>query len=265
MKMQAWNGRWGFGLILGWVLLLAWVVPAGGAWAGEPLNKPVIILKLDDLTNVTPAWQRCTDFLQAQNIKASFGIIGFALETPSPQLVAFIKKLHQSGMVEFWNHGYKNRKSKDEPDEFGSADVQQQLQALNRTQTLAREKLGFSLACFGPHWSPTNATTEQALVQCPEITAVFFYTKPLPARPWFVFERKLELENPLFRPNPDSVKTNFEKLAATQKYFCMQGHPNQWDEKRFEDFTKAVLYLKEQGCPFMTASEYIKSVTAAAK
>lgn len=42
-------------------------------------------------------------------------------------------------------------------------------------------------------------------------------------------------------------------------YIVLQGHPNQWDDKRFEDFTKVVRYLKEQGCPFMTASEYVES------
>ncbi|MBN2711490.1 MAG: DUF2334 domain-containing protein [Planctomycetes bacterium] len=233
----------------------------------EPAKKktPVIILKLDDVTSLAPRWQKCAEFLKKENVKASFGIIGFGLENPSPDLVSWIKKLNDSKLIEFWNHGYKNRSGKDPKGEFESESMEEQLESLKKTQALAKEKLGITLTAFGPHWSGTNKETEKALEQVPDLTSVFYYTKSSSARPWFVFERIFVLENPIFKPNFEFVKKMYEKFADKKDYICMQGHPNQWDDARFEQFTQIVKYFKEQGCTFMTATEYVNSVSKADK
>ena len=36
-----------------------------------------------------------------------------------------------------------------------------------------------------------------------------------------------------------------------------QGHPNAWDDKRWEGFVKIIEFLKSRGCVFMTPSEYL--------
>jgi len=81
----------------------------------------VIILKLDDVTNhgangvspVSPRWRRVTDFRKKRNLKASFGIIGVSLEEDNQAYFDWIKTLHESSLIEFWNHGYRNRKATD--------------------------------------------------------------------------------------------------------------------------------------------------------
>jgi peptidoglycan/xylan/chitin deacetylase (PgdA/CDA1 family) len=53
------------------------------------------------------------------------------------------------------------------------------------------------------------------------------------------------------------LKENFEKKSATLPYVAVQGHPNQWDDGRFEEFKQAVLYLRSHGCRFVTISEHL--------
>jgi peptidoglycan/xylan/chitin deacetylase (PgdA/CDA1 family) len=74
----------------------------------------------------------------------------------------------------------------------------------------------------------------------------------------FLVQRLMELERPLFVPNAENVQKSFEMKRATLPYVAIQGHPNQWDDARFEAFKKAVLYLRDQGCRFVTPSEFLK-------
>jgi len=219
-------------------------------------SQPVIILKLDDLTGITPRWQNCLDFLKQEKVKASFGIIGYALEKKNDVFFKWVRDLHDEGQIEFWNHGYKMRTSQDKSGEFESDSVAEQTQALLRTQQLAKEKLGLSLSAFGPHWSATNQATIEALKAIPEIKIVFYYTAG-EKRDWFVFERFLNMEQPTFVPNFDFVSKQYEASAHEKPYLCFQGHPNAWDENRFEQFKKVVLFFKSKGCRFMTPSEYL--------
>lgn len=223
-------------------------------------KKPVIILKLDDVVAPTPRWKKCADFLAAENVKSSFGIIGYALEDPKPGLLEWIKQLHDGGLVEFWNHGYMNRTGKDANGEFEVESAEEQKQAIERTQALVKEKLGITMRVFGPHWSGTNKATDEALAQIPEIAAVFHYTKPSKDREWFVFRRRFAIENPTFVPNLEDIRKRWEAGAKNDEYLSLQGHPNQWDDKRFEEFTRIIAFFKEQGCEFMTASEYLAKI-----
>ena len=81
----------------------------------------------------------------------------------------WIKHLHKSGLIEFWNHGYRNRKATDKTGEFEGS-FEEQKDALRRTQELAKEKLDIELRAFGPHWSGTNEGTAKAMEEIPEIT-----------------------------------------------------------------------------------------------
>jgi hypothetical protein len=155
--------------------------------ADPPAAGPLVMLKLDDLARhgagpqatVSPRWQRTTDFLEGEKIKASFGMFGDALEgIPQIKLVWF----------------------------------------------------------YGP---PQGVRTTKTVVR-----------------------RLMELEKPLFVPNPEAVREAFEKKGRTLPYIGLQGHPNQWDDARFEDFKKAVLYLRGQGCRFVKPTEFLASPAA---
>ena len=68
------------------VLVCSSAVVHGGETTGQPPQ--VIILKLDDVTAqggrgsvpVSSRWQRVTDFIEKNKLKAAYGIIGWSLE-----------------------------------------------------------------------------------------------------------------------------------------------------------------------------------------
>ncbi len=224
----------------------------------------VIILKLDDVTShgahgdrpVSAQWQRVADFVEKSNLKASFGIIGFSLEQDNPTYFSWIKNLHQRGDIEFWNHGYRNRKAEDKRGEFEDS-YDEQYAALAKTQKLAQQKLGIELKAFGPHWSGTTSDTAKALDRIPELTMWFYGPKNSSK---LAFERVLTLENPIFDPNFDRFKARYEQVARNKKCLALQGHPNAWNDERWQGFVKIVDYLKAQGCVFMTPSQYFATV-----
>ncbi len=238
-----------------------WAVEATGQRAG-----PIIVLKLDDVTcsgargnqPISPRWQRCVDFIEQEHLSASLGIIGYSLEGDNPAYFDWIKSLAQKGFIEFWNHGYRERKATDPQGEFEGTSLEDQRLALERTQRLAREKLGLTLHAFGPHWSGTNATTAAALAQVPDLTIWFYGPDPSNVSQKVVLQRNLNLEQPTFVPDFAKFKAGYEKFGRQKPYLALQGHPNQWDDKRFGEFVKIVRYLQEQGCSFMTVSECVK-------
>ena len=228
-------------------------------------NAPqVIVLKLDDVVAhrtpdglpVSPRWQRVTDFFKASNIKASYGIIGFSLEEDNQAYFDWIKALHKSGLVEFWNHGYRNRKATDKTGEFEGS-FEEQKAALERTQRLAKERLGIELKAFGPHWSGTNANTAKALDGIPEIKMWFHGPKDSVK---FVFERVLTLENPTHVPDFAKFKAAYDRVGHDKKCLALQGHPKSWDDQRWDNFVRIIDYLQSKGCVFMTPSEYMAKI-----
>jgi peptidoglycan/xylan/chitin deacetylase (PgdA/CDA1 family) len=237
------------------------------ATAGE--TPQVIVLKLDDVVAygsqdgpaVSPRWQRITDFLKDRDIKASYGIIGFSLEADNEAYFDWIRDLHKSGLIEFWNHGYKNRRATDKTGEFEGS-FEEQKNALEKTQRLAKEKLGIELRTFGPHWSGTNEATAKALDGIPEIKTWFYGPR---SSGKFVFDRVLVLENPIFVPDAAKFRELYERAGQGKACLALQGHPNAWDDKRWEGFVEIIDFLESKGCVFMTPSEYTAKATGEAK
>lgn len=231
-----------------------------------PATTPVILLKLDDLNRVTPRWQHCTDFLVAEGVKASYGVLCDVLEKGDPALEAWVKDLHAKGQIEFWNHGYSAKvaedKDKGTKGDWVGTGYDEQLKRMQRCHELARQRFGFDFAVFGPHTFPVDADTWKVMEQIPSLKAVWAIAPTPPATTkLFVFVRRYELnvEQPLFVPNPQALQKAYEAKGRTLEYISLQGHPNQWDDQRFEAFKKLVLYLKGQGCRFMTPSGYLAS------
>lgn len=224
----------------------------------------VIVLKLDDVTTggardglpVSPRWQRVVDFLQQRHLKGSAGIIGFSLEEDNPAYFQWIKDLHAGGQIEFWNHGYANRKESDPAGEFERS-YEEQKAALQRTQRLVQEKLGIELHAFGPHWSGTNAHTARALDSVPELRIWFYGDAGDSQR--LVFKRVLTLENPTFVPDFEKFRERYERFARNEPCLALQGHPNAWDEARWHGFVNIIDFLQAKGCVFMTPSEFMKT------
>ncbi len=247
---------------------------AGQAGAAEPTaGALVVLLKLDDLVRhgrgpqatVSPRWQQTTDFLEGEKIKASYGLLVESLEGDCSAYLDWIKQRQAKGLIELWSHGWYARfpadlKVNGRTGENVGAPVEDQAALFRKSLALTKEKLGIDLSAFGPHSTAVDAGTYEALETIPEIRMVWFYGPPKGAKTSkVVIQRLMELERPLFVPNPEQLKEDFEKKRATLPYVAIQGHPNQWDAERFEKFKQAVLFLRDKGCRFVTPSEYLAS------
>jgi peptidoglycan/xylan/chitin deacetylase (PgdA/CDA1 family) len=233
--------------------------------AAEP---QIILLKLDDVIArrvgtkpVSDRWLKVHDYLVANNIKGSFGIITESLEKDNPLYFNWLKEVHAAGLIEFWMHGY-HMKTASEPGEFEHGTAAEQRAILEKGARLPKEKLGFDLPAFGPHWSGTTDATDEALEAVPSVK-IWLYG---PKKPKFFtrlsIERVMALENPTFVPDPVKFKTFYEAKAAAQPVLVLQGHPDQWDDKRWDGFTQIIDFLKSKNVVFMTPLEYLKRTQA---
>jgi hypothetical protein len=230
---------------------------------------PEVLLKLDDLIRSSPdpkagpgaRWQRVTDFLTAEGVKANYGILAWSLEGDCPTYVAWLQNLHNSGMIEIWDHGYGKFDPPANPGEkrgeFLNRSLEEQTASARTSFDLVKEKTGIVMRAFGPHGTPPDANMHRALATIPEIKLVFFYgpTKGV-ACDKIVLERRAELEKPIFKPNPNNLRDHWDQYGK-RDYLALQGHPNTWDDQAFANFQEAVRFLKQQRCRFLTVSDYL--------
>lgn len=226
-------------------------------------DSQIILLKLDDVIArrvgtkpVSDRWQKVHDYLIAQGIKGSFGVITESLEKDTPMYFQWLKDVQAAGRIELWMHGYKMRGATD-TGEFENGTAAEQRAILAKGKRLAKEKLGFDLPAFGPHWSGTTDATDEAMEGVPEVK-IWLYG---PARPKFFtrlsIPRVMALENPTFVPDADKFIAFYEKHAAQKDVLVLQGHPEQWTDERWTGFTKIIDFLKSKNVVFMTPSEYL--------
>jgi peptidoglycan/xylan/chitin deacetylase (PgdA/CDA1 family) len=226
---------------------------------------------MDDLTQrgadpakgeaVSSRFVTFVETLRRLNVKAALGIIGNSLADGSPEYFAWIKAVHAEGIVEFWNHGYTHaeqpRENGRRRTEFTGASLEEQTESFAKTQRLAKEKLGFDLKAFGSPFNQVDATTEKVLDAFPEVTSWFYGRgRPNPSRR--ILERRMDLEVPVMQPNSAQLIDAYNQYGKDLQYIVLQGHPNGWGGKQLAEFTKAVEFLKAQGCTFMTPSEFLR-------
>ena len=249
--------------------LLMTASPAVTAACNSTTQDPVILLKLDDLVadssrniGVSQKWERVTTFLESNHIAASFGIIGESLEAENVAYFAWLKERNASGLIEFWNHGYRNRfkadKDRGELGEFNGTSAEAQAQSIEKTQQLAKQRIKVAVHGFGPHSSAVDGNTFTQLDRFPEIRYVWFY-KPTDANPHraIVIKRVVELEAPIFHPNFEIFMKTFANRDRSVGYVTLQGHPNEWDDAGFESFTRVVQWLQKQGAAFCLPSDVL--------
>jgi peptidoglycan/xylan/chitin deacetylase (PgdA/CDA1 family) len=70
----------------------------------------------------------------------------------------------------------------------------------------------------------------------------------------------MAIENPTFVPDPGKFRETYEKSATKSDVLLLQGHPDQWDDKRWAGFVEIIEFLKSKNVVFMTPSEYLRKV-----
>lgn len=223
---------------------------------------PLIVIKADDLvyrkdgTVFGAGWNRFIEIAQEQGIKTSIGIITNSLDYGTNEYFEAIRSLHDSGQVEFWNHGFTHQRDQETGhSEFKGASYESQLETLTRGQALAQEKLGFPFTSFGSPYNHKDSNTTKALREVPGLTSWMYgdaQAELLPGQ--VVLTRWVDLEQPVHYPEFEGFKRDFEK-APDRPYYLLQGHPGGWDEARFEQFIRIVDFLQERNVVFLTPTE----------
>ncbi|MGD1001442.1 MAG: hypothetical protein ABSA67_12190 [Candidatus Brocadiia bacterium] len=235
-----------------------------------PAKGQIIIFKFDDVIAgwenkadvVPPRWQRMTEYIEKNHLKASSGVICDSLEGENPAYFDWLKEHHQIGAMEFWHHGCHMRNAEEKTGEFDQGTWQEHKAILERGEALARKKLGFEFAAFGPHWSSTTEATDRALEAVPQIKVWLYGPKKPKYFTRLSLPRIMGLENPIFVPDFEKFQSTYNQLAAELPMLVLQGHPDQWKvETKWEGFFKIVEFLKSKGCVFMTPSEYLAHIS----
>jgi len=225
----------------------------------------VAILKIDDLVCAKEWWcpngkrpgaTNLIEYCAKRGIKCTFGVIGKGIEETNDIYCDWIKELHKSGMVEFWNHGYG-----EPPNAEFMGPYEQQLDSLRKTQDVAMRKFGFTFTTFGPHNSDHNADTVKALKEIPEIKVMFYMRNNLVKDASVMSLPRTNIENPVGQAKFDEFKKSFDQRKGASPV-VLQLHLWAFDEKdpvknkNFAELIKVIDFLLEDGWTFMTASEY---------
>jgi len=258
--------------------------------ASEPLpnlpprkSPPIIILKLDDLTQkagtILPDFRKMAELLETRKIKGSFGVIcavpwpgAQPLQDSGPEYIEWVKKLHASGLIEFWFHGWDHNAHTEDGEaycEFNHRTYEDQKERFDHGQKVALEKFGFGFQTFGPGGGgskyPTYDETTVKVMGDVSYMKAWLYPKPLDEA-----GRKLEvqgkvtildrvwevnLEKKVGEPDFNWFLEGYSKHPE-RDYFVLQGHPNTWDDAKFAEVLKIIDFLIAQKAVFMTPSEY---------
>lgn len=227
-------------------------------------NPKIVILKLDDVTASTDSgkivsdrWQRVADYIENKKIKAAFGVIGFSLAEDNPEYFEWITDRAARGHIEFWNHGYYNRTKGDTIGEFEGT-YEQQLRALQLTDSLAKEKLDLTFTAWGQHWSGINEDTDRALAKVSNIKFTFGKPNSVVHFKGYAFPHNLAMEYPVHNPDFEEFKKAYQGKWKNLESFYLQGHPNSWDDVRWDNFVRIVEFLESENVHFVTPSEFLE-------
>lgn len=221
---------------------------------------PQIIIKADDLRS-PPTWQRFVDYIEANEMKASIGIITNSLESGSESYFTWIREQHDSGRIEFWHHGYDHKRDGAASPpwwEFKIADYDTQMFHFERGMELAKEKLGITFRTFGAPFNATDATTVQVLEENPDMR-IWFYPQVTAGSSKLILPRisAVNIEQ-------STGVVAFAPFAANypayvdEEVLALQCHPAGWNENSWSEFALIVDFLKSEGATFTTPAEYFQ-------
>ena len=224
--------------------------------------KQLIILKADDLIyssgyTIPLGFQRFIHYVEQKKIMASIGIIGNSLEIDNDDYFTILRDIINDGSIEIWNHGFDHKlngvnQNGETYHEFWNTSYEHQKEHLEKTQDLAREKLGISLRAFGAPGNNHDSVTLDVINGNDEIK-IWFYGNPESNK--LILERHYNIEFPTSFPDYEEFVDNYPN---DEEYLALQIHPNVWDDERFEQFNLIVDYLIQQRVAFVTPYQFYR-------
>ncbi len=216
-------------------------------------NRPVIILKFDDLGSNYPNFDRVAKILKKKGITGSFGVVGKNITNAKPNspLVTYMKKWIADG-IEIWSHGFYHTK-----EEFSTDPYDTQLTNFKKTLDDFESLTGAKITSFG---SPHNNSGRDTLIMVkdnfPEINTFFHGYKDDNVSSVYHIRNHCALE-----PGGTGASTdlnNFKIMYSHQKYnshIFIQTHPGGYNNSKLADLEAMIDYLIADGCTFMTPTQ----------
>ena len=247
---------------------------------GEPdhsinANQTVIIIKADDLGDMTPNWEQFISKSMENNVPVSIGII--SKNMTSALTKAKVKELAESHnnigqlSIQFWNHGYDHLRTNN-IEEFKTPDLAYQTDHIKLAQNFFKDSLGIDCNTFSTPFNESSNITFEALKSFPEIKV------------WMCYQRhEKQFHTSWINPNSNKVGARQDQILLDIKcesvlqvpsksvkmileknkhlpYLIIQIHPNTWKDQEFQDYQALLDYLKAKKMIFMTPQEYYSSL-----
>jgi peptidoglycan/xylan/chitin deacetylase (PgdA/CDA1 family) len=219
-----------------------------------------VILKADDFRyapagTISPGWRRFIDFVESRKIRASIGLIGVEIERGDGAFADTIHDLASNPRIEFWNHGYDHLLNVTDDaghtvSEFRGTSYEHQLEHMQRTQTLARERCGIVLHAFGAPGNAFDSNTARAVDACDDLR-IWFFGAPYSNK--LVLPYTVAIEQPIFQPSESGFMAAYDPAPPCATY---QIHPKDWDPARFAAFTRIIDFLIARDVTFTTPSDF---------
>jgi len=204
-----------------------------------------VILKADDLAGypgknkiVPQRWQKFVSIIRKFNKQANIGIIGNSLIFDNKEYFEWIR--NNSDIIEYFNHGFLHRQFNFDGEtyqEFNSTSKEYQINLLDYTNRLFKEKVGLEFITFGAPYNAVDTNTNLALKEVG--LKIGFFLKDGFEGVNIKKENRVELEVPVHRVNLNAFKKNF----IEQDYIVIQIHPNSWNDKEFKEFEEFMKLL----------------------
>ena len=231
-------------------------------------DSPIIILKVDDLSLTSwkgvGAFKKMYAVIQEEDVTASFGIIGARATDPTSSYWADVKNWIDNG-IEIWSHGYLHGTSGSS--EFaGYYETEAEMEeAFKATLDLVKENTGYDITCFGaPGNNMNSAAIKMINEKFPQITSIFFPSNGTPNAVAMSNRFSTGLDGSSF------TLDNFKEIYNPGlDYAVIQLHANNFytynddntvKDNYVENFRDVIQFLKEDGCTFMTPSQYVDYV-----
>ena len=218
-----------------------------------------IIIKFDDMNVLKDrVWgKNAMDYMVKKTIKFSSGVIAnrlddTALNTLSPYLLAIDSEGNK--LFEVWHHGYDHVIP-----EFSVHPYTYQSQHFNDADRIVNNLLQVQMNSFGTPGNSSDSITNQVISENPNYH-IFMLSQVLPKKfdkSILYLNQRVEMENGVGNVNYDYFVANFNKYKNRfTDYMIIQGHPNDWDTDKNQQFQQIIEFLIAQGVEFVLPYEY---------
>lgn len=232
----------------------------------------IVILKADDLGEMTPNWSRFISIVEKDSICAGIGVISNNVKTNAAiadiRQISTIKQNNGFPVIEFWDHGFDHSKEKGMT-EFNGTPYDYQQSHLQQAQNFFTNTLQLTSHAFGAPFNRTSNITASALKNFPELNI-------------WQCDQKIEQQNSSTWRDPDKVVIHPEDQNILlniqyvyfhvfpikevisnynhdndKPYIVIQIHPAVWHNNNFADFERLIrFYKKNHRATFMTPYQY---------